>query len=280
MKQGWIKIHRKLLECDDIWDYDEPYTRRDAWIELLLLANHSDKSIIFDNHRIIVKRGQYLTSVRKLSARWQWGKHKTLNFLRLLEECEMIEKESDSRRTLITIVNYGIYQATENEEGTVKRQLGDSEGTVKGQSLATNKNDKECNKNEKNEKNNISPLPPLGEGVAHDFDKHTNLSNYEYLKNNLSGEFIDYICNHIELDNCLTKWMKHKDERKPKSSNHYSETGMTQLLNKAYTQCCEKGIVAIIRVIEDSLSNNYQGITWDKARSQQSRDVISEWRNS
>ena len=172
MKQGWIKIHRKLLECDDIWDYDEPYTRRDAWIELLLLANHSDKSIIFDNHRIIVKRGQYLTSVRKLSARWQWGKHKTLNFLRLLEECEMIEKESDSRRTLITIVNYGIYQATENEEGTVKGQLGDSEGTVKGQSLATNKNDKECNKNEKNEKN--TPYNPPKEKY---FPNNESLNN-------------------------------------------------------------------------------------------------------
>lgn len=276
MKQGWIKIHRKLLECD-IWDYDEPYTRRDAWIELLLLANHSDKDILFDNHKITIHRGQYLTSVRKLAARWQWGKDKTLNFLRLLEECEMIKKESDSRRTLLTIVNYEIYQAKEDDEQTVSRQSTDSEQTVNRHSPATNKNDKECNKNEKND---ISPLPPLGEGVAYDFDKHTNLSNYEYLKNNLSGEFIDYICNHIELDNCLTKWMKHKDERKPKSSNHYSETGMTQLLNKAYTQCCEKGIVAIIRVIEDSLSNNYQGITWDKARSQQSRDVISEWRNS
>ncbi len=150
MKQGWIKIHRKLLECD-IWDYDEPYTRRDAWIELLLLANHSDKDIIFDGHKTVVKRGQYLTSVRKLATRWQWGKDKTLSFLRLLEECGMIIKESDSRRTLLTIVNYEVYQAKDDDDQTVTRQLADSEQTVSRHSPATNKNVKN-DKNEKNDK--------------------------------------------------------------------------------------------------------------------------------
>ena len=161
MKQGWIKIHRKLLECD-IWDYDEPYTRRDAWIELLLLANHSDKDIIFDGHKTVVKRGQYLTSVRKLATRWQWGKDKTLSFLRLLEECGMIIKESDSRRTLLTIVNYEVYQAKDDDDQTVTRQLTDSEQTVSRHSPATNKNVKneKNEKNEKNDKNNTPYNPP------------------------------------------------------------------------------------------------------------------------
>ena len=52
----------------------------------------------------------------------------------------MIVKDSDSRRTLLTIVNYGIYQDCENENETVIR-------TLTGQSQATNKNDK-------NDKNN------------------------------------------------------------------------------------------------------------------------------
>ena len=135
---GWIKIHRQIQNCL-IWD-DKPFNMASAWIDLLLLANHEDKETIFDKKPILIKRGQRITSVRELSARWGWGKDKTLRFLRLLESEKMIVKDSDSRRTLITIVNYGIYQDCENENETVIR-------TLTGQSQATNKNDK-------NDKNN------------------------------------------------------------------------------------------------------------------------------
>ena len=135
---GWIKIHRQIQNCL-IWD-DKPFNMASAWIDILLLANHEDKETIFDKKPILVKRGQRITSVRELSARWGWGKDKTLRFLRLLESEKMIVKESDSRRTLLTIVNYGIYQDCENENETVIR-------TLTGQSQATNKNDK-------NDKNN------------------------------------------------------------------------------------------------------------------------------
>lgn len=135
---GWIKIHRQIQNCL-IWD-DKPFNMASAWIDLLLLANHEDKETIFDKKPILVKRGQRITSVRELSDRWGWGKDKTLRFLRLLESEKMIVKESDSRKTLLTIVNYGIYQDCETENETVIR-------TLTGQSQATNKNDK-------NDKNN------------------------------------------------------------------------------------------------------------------------------
>lgn len=146
MAEGWICIHRKIRECD-IWDYDEPFTRRDAWIDLLLLANHHDKDTIFDGKRITIKRGQYLTSVRKLSKEWHWGKDKTLKYLRLLEQCEMIIREADSRRTLITIVNYSIYQDKNND---IADSSKDSKQTVSRQLSATNNNDN----NDNNENNN------------------------------------------------------------------------------------------------------------------------------
>ena len=135
---GWIKIHRQIQNCL-IWD-DKPFNMASAWIDLLLLANHEDKETIFDKKPILVKRGQRITSVRELSARWGWGKDKTLRFLRLLESEKMIVKDSDSRRTLLTIVNYGVYQDCETENETVIR-------TLTGQSQATNKNDKNDNNN-------------------------------------------------------------------------------------------------------------------------------------
>lgn len=142
MAEGWILLHRKIQECD-IWDNDEPYDWRSAWVDLLLLANHKDVETIFDYKPLTIKRGQYLTSVRKLSRRWGWGKDKTLKYLRLLESLKMISKDSDSRRTLLTIEKYDDYQCDpdtgQTQTRTVSRQSAD---TLPPQT-----------KNEKNEKN-------------------------------------------------------------------------------------------------------------------------------
>lgn len=93
-----------------MWDSSEEFDRRSAWIDLLLLANHDEKQVIFNNNAVTVKRGQRITSIRELAKRWHWGKDKTLRYLRLLEALQMIHRDSDSNRTLITIVNYSFYQ--------------------------------------------------------------------------------------------------------------------------------------------------------------------------
>lgn len=177
MSEGWICIHRKIRECD-IWDYDEPFSRRDAWIDLLLLANHRDKDTIFDGNRITIKRGQYLTSVRKLSKEWHWGKDKTLKYLRLLEQCEMITREADSRRTLITIVNYSIYQDMKSDNADSNK---DSKQTVSRQSSATNNNDN--NENNDNKKNNKFVPPTLEEVRSYCQERKNNVD---------AGKFIDF----------------------------------------------------------------------------------------
>ena len=110
MNEGWILIHRKLQESR-IWTApNQPFDKRSAWVDLLLLANHTDVETLFDYKPLTVKRGQYLTSVRRLAQRWSWSKDRTLKYLRLLESEQMIHRESNNQRTLITIVNYEFYQ--------------------------------------------------------------------------------------------------------------------------------------------------------------------------
>lgn len=199
---GWIKIHRQIQNCL-IWD-DKPFNMASAWIDLLLLANHEDKETIFDKKPILVKRGQRITSVRELSARWGWGKDKTLRFLRLLESEKMIVKESDSRKTLLTIVNYGIYQDGETENETVIR-------TLTGQSQATNKNDKndknnnicsnsdDLNETEKPKKNKTKLTEEENEELVKNFEiiynsypkKVGKASGFKVYKQWLNGRNID-----------------------------------------------------------------------------------------
>lgn len=144
--KGWIKTYRKIQDCW-IWQIDKPFDERSAWIDLLLTANHKDVKMLFNGELITIKRGQLITSVRKLSDKWQWDKNKTLKFLRLLENDGMLVRESDNHRTLLAIVNYEIYQdCTDTDETQKQTHLH----TQPPHTYATNKNDK----NDKNEKDN------------------------------------------------------------------------------------------------------------------------------
>lgn len=143
--KGFVLIHRKIRECV-IWDSDEPFDRRSAWLELIMRCNHSDKEILFDGKPIVVKRGQFITSVRKLAEIWRWDKDKTLKYLRLLEQCGMIHKVSDSRKTLITLVNFDDYQSfTIDNADSVSDSVSDSPWDT---TPPQTKNDKRMIKNE------------------------------------------------------------------------------------------------------------------------------------
>lgn len=107
---GWISIDRKIKE-NWVWNA-EPKCRAAAWIDLIIKAHHEDESIPFNGHPLQLKRGQLLTSVRKLSKEWQWSKDKTLMFLRDLEKENMIIRDTQTvDATLITLVNYSDYQS-------------------------------------------------------------------------------------------------------------------------------------------------------------------------
>lgn len=135
-------MHRKILDCA-LFDGNEPSDRKSAWIDLLLLANHNDKRIIFNGQPTIVKAGQRITSIRKLASMWNWSKDRTERFLDLLESEGMITRESDNHRTVLTIVNYEFYQG----------QCDTDKDTDKDTHKDTDKPQTRIKKNDKEEKN-------------------------------------------------------------------------------------------------------------------------------
>ena len=155
--KGWISLHRSLL---DHWLWKEkPFSKASAWIDLLLSANHEDKKMLFDGNLITVKRGQQLTSIRKLSERWGWNRRTTRKFLFALESDGMVTVECTTRCTTVTILNYGKYQ----DRGTSKRPTNAPlNAQVVHHSVHTNNNDKTM-------KNNVNKsLPPEEENVGYD----------------------------------------------------------------------------------------------------------------
>lgn len=146
MQQGFIKLHRKI---QDHWIYQEKrkFSRYEAWLDMLMMANHKDNKFLLGNELVEVKKGSFITSELKLMEKWDWGKAKLRSFLEMLEKDGMIVKISDRKKTTINICNYCIYHGSDSEN----RPQTDHEQTTSRPSADTNKNVKNV-KNDKEEK--------------------------------------------------------------------------------------------------------------------------------
>ena len=136
---GWVSIHRGLLD-HDLW-LSEKFSRGQAWIDLILLANHKEGFFRCRGVQIKVKRGQCGYGSVALAKRWKWSRGKVNRFLKELENDSRIIQQKNNVTTLITITKYDEYQ--------IKR---DSKRTANGQQTDTNNNDNKNNNKTKKEK--------------------------------------------------------------------------------------------------------------------------------
>ena len=160
MYNGWIKLHRKILDCF-IWQ-DKPYDKARAWIDLLLLAMHSDKKMLIDDEIVIIRRGEFMTSIVKLADRWGWSRNKVVRYLNMLESEQMLNTKRTPKGTLVSIIKYDVYQIGdmsnetpyETANGTTgETPNGTSDGTTDETTDGTQNKNIKNNKNEKNVKN-------------------------------------------------------------------------------------------------------------------------------
>lgn len=123
--KGFIKLYRSILACD-LWRTDEPFDKRSAWIDLLLLTQHSDYKG--------VKRGECAASQHWLAKRWNWSRKKVNHFLHHLEVLGMVTTKCTTKGTTLIIVNYEKFQGGVATKDTTK---GTGEGTTKGTTSGT-----------------------------------------------------------------------------------------------------------------------------------------------
>lgn len=123
---GWIRLHRAVREN---WTFKEKrkFSRFEAWIDLLLEANHKDNKFILGSELVECKRGQIVISKRQLETRWGWSNTKVDNFLELLEKDGMVTHFSDNKKTVITIENYDLYQSSNDTETPQEHHTSETE---------------------------------------------------------------------------------------------------------------------------------------------------------
>ena len=154
---GWQKVYRDIQK-HWLWE-DKPFSRGQAFIDLILAANHQDRKIMVDGELTEVFRGSQITSLRKLGEAWGWSSKKVKKFLEQLQKDEMITYKSDNKKTVVTIENYSLYQDTGNTEETERKQQGNSEETQR-----------------------------KFRGNSEEIQKHTNKKDKEYINNDEEGE--------------------------------------------------------------------------------------------
>ena len=124
---GWIKLHRQVSN-NSLWT-SEPFTRGQAWIDLLMIANFKDSYYFKRGVRVDVKRGEIGRSTVELADRWKWSRGKVNRFLSLLEKEEQIVQQKMNVTTLISIVNYDTYQQDDTASATPNVQQTSSKRT-------------------------------------------------------------------------------------------------------------------------------------------------------
>jgi hypothetical protein len=132
MQQGWIKIHRQLLE----WEWYDDLNVKVLFFHLLLKANHKPKKY----KGKLIEIGQLITGLEVLSNETGLSIQKIRTAISKLKSTNEITIKTSSKGTVIQIVNYTKYQIVTNEP-TNNQQTNNKPSTT--------------NKNVKNVKNDI-----------------------------------------------------------------------------------------------------------------------------
>lgn len=154
---GYISVHRSIWD-HWLWD-DKPFSKGQAWIDLLMLANHKDDKFVYKDQVMEGKRGTVYRSLSFLAERWGWGRDKVSRFLKQLESDGMVEVYTSTHRTTITISNYAAFQdnmasPSATDGITSRRQVGSKSASGR-QPVGTY--NKVNNKNKVNKVNKQSP---------------------------------------------------------------------------------------------------------------------------
>lgn len=155
---GFISLHRSILD-NPIFKI-KPFSKGQAWITLLLLANHDKGYVNTKNGQLLeINRGECGYSELALADLFGWSRGKVKRYLTLLINKKMIQQKIVNNHSIITVLNYDKFQ-----NGTIN-------GTINGQQTwqqtDTNNND--------NNDNNISSSSSSSNSEIEFFSNYYNV---------------------------------------------------------------------------------------------------------
>jgi predicted transcriptional regulator len=188
MNNGWISIHRKILDNPIVCKDSDYFT---IWIYLLLNATHKPHDVIFNGKRITLQSGQLITGRKAISEKFNISESKVQRVLKMLESEQQIEQQTTNINRLISVVKWEDYQKREQQS----EQQVNNERTTSEQQVNTNNND-----NTVNNGNNVNKGGYSFSDFWFDYDKKKgDKDKIEKKFNKLSNEVKLTIKNYLPL---------------------------------------------------------------------------------
>lgn len=161
-EEGWAKLHRKLLDST-VFENEKMLK---FWIWCLLKATHKEHVQRVGLQEIQLKKGQFVFGRKKSAQELNMTESYVYKLLKQFEKEQLIELDSNNKFTIVSVVNWGIYQEIpsniEQESSskiTTEEQQSNNKVTTKEQQSNTNKNVKN-DKNVKNKDIGVRFTPP------------------------------------------------------------------------------------------------------------------------
>lgn len=228
MNRGYIKLWRCSVD-NDLY-YLEPFTKRQAWQDLVLNANYKDWIINIRWNIINIKRWQIWWSEITMKEKRQRSRDKVRRFLGMLEIRQQIIQQKTALTTIITIVNYENYQWNDTTDKTTERQQKDNRQD-------TNNNDKNISSIEEVEKlsKQLKIIPPkeyiqiIKWMLELGYVMNNNITDLEKLIRWFDWNILlkiwtnpDWWLRYVEFKNIGFDWFSYHNMKKDKIKNHLS----------------------------------------------------------
>lgn len=129
MSEGYIKIHRKMLD----WEWYDDLNTRCVFLHLLLTANWRERRW----HGIVIGPGQVITGRKQLAEEVGISERAVRTALVRLVNSKTISLKTTNKGTVITVENWAKYQVCDgdsDQQTTNKRPTNDQQTTSKEES--------------------------------------------------------------------------------------------------------------------------------------------------
>lgn len=144
IEKNFFPVNRSL-QNHWLWQ-DKPFSKGQAWIDLLMMANYEEVKTLHKGEIIIYKVGEVNRSKLYLADRWGWDRKKVDRFLAVLEADKMVTVKTTTHGTTITVENYSKYNNLRSTNRATDRATTSQR---MGQPVRTSKKEKKEKKEKK-----------------------------------------------------------------------------------------------------------------------------------
>jgi hypothetical protein len=155
------------------------------FIHLLFKANWKENKTLFNGQEMTVKRGQLITGRLALAKELKQKPSTIRNWLQVLKNLQILDIESNSKFSLITIRKYNDYQdkreRKDSKKDSQRTTKGQPEDTLEQSNKETNNSSGESAAQEVREGKTFNPAEYIGSLISNK-QRHTHIIGLYWLK--------------------------------------------------------------------------------------------------